>query len=405
MRAWAPHRGGRLVATMVDRYNRSTVNPDAPTDPQTTQAAATSPMAEQIRAPIPAHQRTGFQRATPWVTLLLMLSIGGYAWQTSRRLGHLEAELVKRQESSQSNAQEALLLAKQSQDLARDASAQVALFNAKMAEVSLQRAQMDTLVQSLSQSRDENLLADVDASLRVAMQQAGLTGSAEPLVAALQAADDRLARAEQARLEPVRRALIKDLDELRGTQLSDVASLAIRLDEAVRLVDDLPLLSEAFTPRHASGKTDATAVQPQAQRPGRLPADTSATSPWSDRLMRWGQSATQSAWQEAKTLVRVTRIAQPEAALLAPEQAFFLKENLKLRLLNARLSLLSRQTSTALTDLQTAKLALDKYFDPRARKTTVLKSLLNDVSIQARQVQIPTPDDTLAALHTLGSKP
>lgn len=329
---------------------------------------------------------------------MLVLAIGGYAWQTSRRLGHLEAELVKRQETSQTSAQEALLLARQSQDLAREASAQVALFNAKLAEVNLQRTQLDALLQSLSQTRDDNLLADVDASLRVAMQQAGLTGSAEPLVAALQAADERLTRMAQPRFEPVRRALIKDLDELRGTQLSDVASLAIRLDEATRLVDDLPLLSQA----QANAKHQ---VEPDTSTPPSQRENKPASSHWSDQLMRWGQSATQSAWQEAKTLIRVTRIAQPEAALLAPEQAYFLKENLKLRLLNARLSLLSRQTSTAMTDLQSAKMALDKYFDPRARKTTVLKTLLNDVAVQARQVQVPTPDDTLAALHSLGSKP
>jgi 2-dehydro-3-deoxyglucarate aldolase/4-hydroxy-2-oxoheptanedioate aldolase len=45
--------------------------------------------------------------------------------------------------------------------------------------------------------------------------------------------------------------------------------------------------------------------------------------------------------------------------LIAPEQAFFLRENLKLRLLNARLALLSRQFDTAQADLSDALAALD----------------------------------------------
>ena len=103
-------------------------------------------------------------------------------------------------------------------------------------------------------------------------------------------------------------------------------------------------------------------------------------------------------WGEAKSLVRVTRIEHPEAMLLAPEQAFFLRENLKLRLLNARLALLSRQFDTAQSDLQLAQKSLDRYFDRNARRTVVAVDLVKQVGAQARQVAVPRPDDTLAAL-------
>jgi uroporphyrin-3 C-methyltransferase len=105
-------------------------------------------------------------------------------------------------------------------------------------------------------------------------------------------------------------------------------------------------------------------------------------------------------WSEARSLVRVTRIEHPEAMLLAPEQAYFLRENLKLRLLNARLALLSRQFDTAQTDLQGAQLALDRYFDRSSRRTQLAAELIRQVASQARQVGIPRPDNTLAALST-----
>ena len=84
--------------------------------------------------------------------------------------------------------------------------------------------------------------------------------------------------------------------------------------------------------------------------------------------------------------------------LLEPEQSFFLRENLKLRLLNARLALLARQFETAQGDLQAAQKALDRYFDRTARRTVLAAELLRQVAEQARQTRVPRPDDTLAAL-------
>jgi uroporphyrin-3 C-methyltransferase len=84
--------------------------------------------------------------------------------------------------------------------------------------------------------------------------------------------------------------------------------------------------------------------------------------------------------------------------LIAPEQAFFLRENLKLRLLNARLSLLSRQFDTAQADLRQAISALERYFDRSSRRTGTAIDLLKQVSAQARQVVVPRPDATLTAI-------
>jgi uroporphyrin-3 C-methyltransferase len=98
--------------------------------------------------------------------------------------------------------------------------------------------------------------------------------------------------------------------------------------------------------------------------------------------------------------VRVSRIEQPEAALLAPEQAFFLRENLKLKLLNARLSLLARQNEAARADVAAATGALQKYFDPAARRTQAAVTQLQQVQAQMRSVELPRIDETLAALAT-----
>ena len=84
--------------------------------------------------------------------------------------------------------------------------------------------------------------------------------------------------------------------------------------------------------------------------------------------------------------------------LIAPEQAYFLRENLKLRLLNARLALLSRQYTTAQADLREVQLMLERYFDRSSRRVTTVTELVRQVHAQARGIVVPRPDETFAAL-------
>jgi uroporphyrin-3 C-methyltransferase len=305
------------------------------------------------------------------------------AWKTSQRVEAIEKELVLRLDEGQKQSSQAQMLARQSQDSVLAASAKVALLEARLAEVAIQRTQLEDLMRSLSRSRDENLLVDIDTGLRVAMQQTAITGSAEPLVAMLKQADERLARYDQPRLEGVRRAIARDLDRVKSVSAPDIPSLSIKLDEAVRLIDELPLLSNA-------------------QAPATAPAATVLPTWWPDWNASW-KAASERVWLEVKSLVRVTRIDHPEAMLLAPDNAFFVRENVKLRLLNARLALLSRQFDTAQRDLQVVQTALERYFDRNSRRTGLALDLVRQVSAMARQVTTPKPDDTLVALAAVSA--
>ncbi len=368
---------------------------------------------------------TFLQQGPGWVRLaVLVLSVaaggaGWLAWQTQKRVQNLEQELVRRQQDSQGQATEARVAARQAQELAREAAARVTLLDTRLSEVALQRSQIEDLIKSLNISRDENLVYDLEAGLRVASQQAALTGGAEPLIMALQAADDRLTRSRQPRLDNVRRAVAKDLDRARATRVADINALSIRLDEAARMVDDIPLINqpEATLKQTPTAAAPAPAVVP-AKAASNAPKGSgnagakaaAAASPASDAGLRddinswrstalaWGRDAAQSVWSETRSLVRVTRIAQPEGMLIAPDQAFFLRENVKLRLLNARLALLSRQTSQATSDLRMVEHTLPRYFDVQSRKTQLLQSMVGDVIAQSQQTTVPRPDDTLAAL-------
>lgn len=326
------------------------------------------------------------------------------AWNAQQRMRSLETELVKRQQGSDTQATEARTLARQAELSAREAAAKLALLEARVAETALQRTQIEELIQSLARSRDENVLADLDAAIRVALQQTAITGSAEPLVLTLKQAEERLARFNQPRLERVRRAVAQDLDRVRSVGVTDITVLTIRLDEVIRMVDELPLLStpeRRGAARPAGAALSAATATPTAASAAASLAVVGATaSTWVSSFGdRWGSLAGYL-WGEVKSLVRVTRIDQPEAMLVAPEQAFFLRENLKLRLLNARLALLSRQFDTAQSDLRDAQSALDRYFDRNGRRVAAATELVRQVASQARLVSVPRPDATLAAIAT-----
>ncbi len=332
-----------------------------------------------------------------WTGVALLVLLAGIslalAYTAQQRVSMLEKELVRRQQDSQGQSVEARMLAKQAQEGTRENAAKIALLEAKVSEVAIQRGQLEDLIQSLSRSRDENVLVDIDASIRVALQQTAITGSAEPLVSALRQADERLTRYNQPRLEGVRRAIARDLDRVKAVGVADLPSLSIKLDEAVRMVDELPLLAVA-EPRKAASAPAAAPKVAQTRGAGVAEASSGWMKTWNDTV----SNASDRVWGEVKSLVRVTRIDHPEAMLLAPEQAFFVRENLKLRLLNARLALLSRQYDVAQSDLQASHAVLEKYFDRSSRRLVLTSDLIKQVAVQARQVAVPRPDDTLAAL-------
>ena len=309
-------------------------------------------------------------------------------WQ---KIGTIQEQLARQSADNGAHAIEARTVARQAQEQVLEASARLTVAETRLSEVALQRHQLEELMQSLSRSRDENLVVDVESAIRVAQQQAQLTGSLEPLVASLKSAQQRIERAAQPRLAPVLRALGRDLERLSSTRVNDTTGLLSQIDELVRQVDDLPVLN-------------AVAQAASARRMNaRVQADGS-TSAATEEDATWWRNALQRSWEvlrdEARGLVRVSRIDQPEAILLAPDQIFFLRENLKLKLLNARLGVLARQYDSARSDLAGATSALNKYFDPASRRTQNAATVLQQAQAHLKDAELPRLDETLSTLAT-----
>ncbi|MFM6987015.1 MAG: uroporphyrinogen-III C-methyltransferase [Hydrogenophaga sp.] len=349
-------------------------SPGAPPQPDTPRSAM----------PLPVVRPSSWPVGLALLLALMALVMAALVWQ---RLNLTQQELARRQQDVQVRAAQAVERAQQAEALAQELQARLAVAEVKLSEVVLQRSQLDELMLSLSRSRDDNLVQDLESALRLALQQAQLTGSAQPLLSALQAADKRIARAAQPRLNPVQRAVARDIARLQSAELTDVPSLVERLGELARAVDQWPLIPDIGA---AVGGGATPSLPATAQSPTVAGADTRWWQGW-DRVWR-------DLLQGLRDLVRVSRIDHPEAALLAPGEGFFLRENLKLQLLNARLGLLARQPVSAQADLLAVEALLNRYFHRESASVQAALVTLKQLRLQMSPVDVPRPDETLAAL-------
>ncbi|MEJ5031252.1 uroporphyrinogen-III C-methyltransferase [Comamonas sp. MYb69] len=370
---------------------------------------------EHAPNPTSPHPATASHQAHPagsrmpqaWVWTSLALGIAAtiaiisaaMLWQ---RLNNIQQQLALQSADSRGQAVEARTLARQAEDVSRDTASRMSVMEARVGEVALQRGQLEELVQSLSRNRDDTMVGDIESAVRFAMQQSQLSGSPDPLVSALKIAQQRVTVSAQPRLAPLQRAIARDLDRIAASKSLDTAGLLARMDDLLRQIDDLPLQNDVLDKNArrtapARNRGNQSAAPAAASAPAEAATDDSASPSW------W-LSALSTAWgvvhEEARSLVRVRRIDYPDAVLLSPTQAFFVRENLKLRILNARMALLGRQMNASRNDLAAAADAVHKYFDISSRRGQRAAQQLNQLQQAMQDVEVPRANDTLAALAT-----
>jgi uroporphyrin-3 C-methyltransferase len=383
----------------------------SPTSAAPQEAAVVSPEASAALARRPRNFGP-WLAAAALVLAVLALIMASLLWQ---KLDFTQKELARRSQDTANQSSDTRALALQAEGSTKELQARLAVAEVKLSEVSLQRSQLEELMLALSRSRDDNLVQDLESALRLAQQQTELTGSVQPLLAALQAADVRISRAAQPRLNPVQRAMARDAQRIRSMAVADVPSLVQRLDELVRRVDQWPVPNEVGPLANATRSksnapdkakagvpTNAIAkVAPVVNGPAPIDSAEPVLSKWDSLVSRWN-GFWRRVWEETtrsgRELVRVSRIDRPEAVLLAPEQAFFLRENLKLRLLNARLGLLARQLEAVQDDLKNIDEALARHFDTSSPDVAAAQAVVTQLRAELTSTQLPQPDESLAAL-------
>ncbi len=326
------------------------------------------------------------------IALMALAALGIAAWQSysSRQdIDGLRQELAKRLAEVDTQSKAGRIAGDQLRDATRDASVKIGMLEAKLAESQSQQIALEALYQDLSRNRDEWAFAEIEQTLLVANQQLQLAGNVRVALIALQAADTRLQNMNRPQLLGLRKAISEDLARLKAAPFVDTAGLSVRIDTVIAAVDKLPLAAET-----------RPVGEPAAAPAGNTGATPNATAPQTGSENTWSRYW-REVWTDLKQMVRVQRIDNTDVPLLAPTQAFFLRENLKLRLLTARMALLTRDQTTFRGDLKSAREWLARYFD--ARDKAVVSTAATLTTLQSADVSIELPDlsATLGALRSV----
>ena len=300
----------------------------------------------------------------------------GLAWNAQQALSSLSQTAGGRLADLGAELAQSRTSLAQAQAALRDTQARIAELESRMVDAQENRVAVEEMYRELSRSADDRMLAEVEQLLILASQQLQLAGNVKGALIALQAADQRLARADKLQVANLRRALNGDMDRLKALPLVDTVGIAVKLDALVLQADTLPLIVAES-----------------------LPASRTGTRARLDEEAAWLRVA-RDFWAEMKGLVRIREIAPSEAVLLSPAQTYFLRENLKLRLLAARVALLARDESSFRDDIRASQAWITKYFDAKAKVNVNAQATLRQLAESPVSITPPDINASLAAVRS-----
>jgi uncharacterized protein HemX len=309
------------------------------------------------------------------LALVLAALFAWLAWDARTSVRSLESTAGGRIAELGAESSQAKATLAQAQAALREAQARIAELEARVADTQEQRVALEEMYRELSRSADDRVLSEVEQMLVAASQQLQLAANVRGALAALQAAEQRLARAEKLPVAPLRRAIAQDLERLKAVPVVDSVGLAVKIDNLIAQSDALPL--------------------PVPDIPG--PRNVARARPLEESGMA---RVARDFWDEMRSLVRIREIETPDTILLTPAQSYFLRENVKLRLLAARMALVARDEASFREDLKATQVWIAKYFDPKAKATTAALASLKELAASPVSISVPDINASLAAVRT-----
>jgi uroporphyrin-3 C-methyltransferase len=312
---------------------------------------------------------------------LVLLALATAAWQwlnTRQRFNEVERALSQKLNEAEILNQQTYALAKQAQELSTQANARTVVLEQKLAESRDQQEVLQTLYDQLAENREATALAEVEQLLTLANQQLQLAGNVQSALLALQAAEKRMQSLDLPRAIQLRETLNSEIEGLRKLPQVDIATISRQLEVLAELSDRLPLISER-----------QPTLNEQAAQQAKPPAT------HSNLVEKFALDV----WEDIKNLVTVERIDRPEPALLTADHAFYLRENLRLRLLTARVALLQHDEDTYRSDIKTVHTWLNRYFDTKHPETIKAFKILQKISAKNITIEVPTLTESISAVN------
>jgi uroporphyrin-III C-methyltransferase len=340
-----------------------------------------------------------------WFALLLAMLLVGVAvavamlWQ---RVDFVQTESARRLQQAETAAAEARAASRQAADETRAALARLAVAEAKLQDYTAQRAAIDRLLSDTATREQTRVLAEFDQLLTLAEQEAQIAASPSAILAALKSLEVRADAAAPSARDRLKGAIAKDTQSLQSADWPDRVQLMLRFDELAKLIDELPLASDVKPAKKPVPAPNATDLQQGAMPTTTAPTTTTTTiaTPTSRDWRAW----TRAFFSPMTQWFEVRRVDSAQALLLSPEQGDSLRENLKLQLYSARLSLLSRSSEGYLRSITQVQNALIKFADPKQPRTAQALQLVRRLQETRVGGELPRARETRAVLVALGTK-
>lgn len=222
-------------------------------------------------------------------------------------------------------------------------------------------------------------LAEVEHLLIIALHQVMIEKNIETAITALQSADDRLKDMDDTGLYQVRQQIGKDINSLKSVHVADISGMAIFLADMIGRVEDMPLKKLSVQGQDEQADNNNLSEE-QADWPGTL------------------KKLIAKIWQDLKSMVVIKHRDQVNQVLLVPEQEYYLYQNLRLELANARYAILRRDTENMLASILLIKEWINTYFDTGHTSTSNLLETLD----QMQKIELsPELPDITSSLETL----
>ncbi|MFT5533685.1 MAG: uroporphyrin-3 C-methyltransferase [Burkholderiaceae bacterium] len=339
------------------------------------------------------------------IALVAVLLVAQW-WSWRSEMHILRTEAAQRLQAGDNSNSETKGIVKSLQDGTRELQSKVGVLESRQSEAQSQQLSLEQLYQDLSKNRDDWALAEIEQVLSTASQQLQLAGNVQGALIALQNADRSLSRSDKPQFITIRRAIARDIDRLKSLPSLDLTGIALRLDSVIGQIDGMPLLSDEKPSVLAAAPKNNRRMSVRVERAAK-PASGHGNEPieWPEDLRNKWNSLSSEMWAEVSQLIRVRSVETSDALLLSPTQAYYARENLKLRLLNARLALLSRNEGAFRSDMIASQDAITKYFDTRARQTQIAQALLKQIQTSNLSIEMPTLSESLNAVRNYKAKP
>lgn len=337
-----------------------------------TEENAEMPVAAQPDAAAAAQPHRG--RGVAWLALLLALGTAGGGYGLWTQLDKQRAAALHENQVLHTRIEQ---LTTQQQETAARLAQDSQTLEQLRGDTRLLGDALDKINERLGRDRHAWVLAEVDYLLQMANRRLLLERDVAGAIAAMTAADQRLAFLNDPLLTRVRATLSEELQALRALPVLDVDGITLELGALSKGVDDLEL---AGAPRE---EQDAVAAEEEA-------------GGW--------RGFVRTVWSDIRSLVVIRRHDAGSLPLTTPDQRLLLRQNLRLKLETARLSLLRGHGQAYRAALQEADGWVERFYDAKSPATVGMREALGRLAAIDIAPPLPAIDQSLHTLREVSAR-